>query len=213
MCALTSARAFAAATWCARPCERSSRSLNILTVREPICLSSRRQLILLASYRMALTRERKNSSRIAREIEIFSILLGWSPRWSRSIMRGFEFSVAPSVDLDDQLTFMIHLVERKSQFPCAILFLCLGPNLRTSLFVDPWLWINKLCTVEYISILKQNKSTLWLWERKYRKMEFRPQNRLLGNESSPFCCWFLQNGMVPYTLKIAFFHTSVWLAG
>ena len=36
-------------------------------------LSSRRRLILLASHRMALTRERKSSSRIAREIEIFSI--------------------------------------------------------------------------------------------------------------------------------------------
>ena len=35
-------------------------------------LSSRRQLVLLASHRMELTRERKNPSQIAREIEIFS---------------------------------------------------------------------------------------------------------------------------------------------
>ena len=208
MCALTSARVFAAATWCTRPCARSSRSLNILTAREPICLSSRRRLILLASYRMALTRERKNSSRIAREIEIFSILLGWSPRWSRSIMRGFEFSVAPSVDLDDQLTFMIHLVDRKSQFPCAILFLCLGPNLRTSLFVDPWLWINKLCTVEYISILKQNKSTLWASGEEISENGISTSESIIGKWKFTI----LQNGMVSYTLKIAFFHTSVWLA-
>ena len=71
--ALTSARAFAAATWCARPRARRRRSLNILTAREPMSLSSRRRLILLASHRMALTRERKNPSQIAREIEIFTI--------------------------------------------------------------------------------------------------------------------------------------------
>ena len=40
--------------------------------REPMGLSTRRRLILLASHRMALTRERKNSSQIAREIEIFN---------------------------------------------------------------------------------------------------------------------------------------------
>ena len=55
---------------------RSSRSLNILTVREPTSLSSRRWLLLLALHRMALTRERKNLSRIAREIEI-SQFFGW----------------------------------------------------------------------------------------------------------------------------------------
>ena len=53
----------------ARACR--SRSLNILTVREPMGLSSRSRLILFALYRMALTRKRKNSSRIAREIEGF----------------------------------------------------------------------------------------------------------------------------------------------
>ena len=36
-------------------------------------LCSRRRLLLLASHRMAPIRERKNPSRIAREIEIFSI--------------------------------------------------------------------------------------------------------------------------------------------
>ena len=38
-----------------------------------VILKFSRQLILLALYRMALTRERKNPNRIAREIEIFSI--------------------------------------------------------------------------------------------------------------------------------------------
>ena len=51
--------------------------LNILTVLEPMGPSSRRWLILLASHRMALSRERTNPSRIAREIEIFSIF-DWS---------------------------------------------------------------------------------------------------------------------------------------
>ena len=36
-----------------------------------------------------------------------------------------------------------------------------GPNLRTSLFVDGCLEITKLCTEESISVLKQNKMTLW----------------------------------------------------
>ena len=56
-----------------------SRSLNILTVREPTGLSSRHRLILLASHRMVLTGERKNSIWIAREIEIFSIFAGRVP--------------------------------------------------------------------------------------------------------------------------------------
>ena len=58
--ALTSARAFAAATCRARPRARRRRSLNILTAREPMSLSSRHRLISLASHRMALTTERKN---------------------------------------------------------------------------------------------------------------------------------------------------------
>ena len=67
----------------ARDRARSRRSLNILMAREPMGLSSRSLVILWASYRMALSRERKNSSRIAREIEIFSILLSWSPRFAQ----------------------------------------------------------------------------------------------------------------------------------
>ena len=37
-----------------------------------------------------------------------------------------------------------------------------GPNLRTSLFVDCWLLITKLYTEVNNSILKRNKSTLWV---------------------------------------------------
>ena len=42
------------------------------------------------------------------------------------ITRGFEFSGAHSVDPDDRLTLMKHLVEIKSQYPCGILFLRLA---------------------------------------------------------------------------------------
>ena len=98
-------------------------------------LSSRSRLILLASHRMVLTRERKNSSRIAREIEIFSIFAFFSiaretqhaksvtqiiylgplpigppqsPCWSQSKTLDFKFSTSHSVDHDDQLTFIKH---------------------------------------------------------------------------------------------------------
>ena len=69
---LSQARAFAAATWCAGPRARSRRSLNILTAREPMGLSSRSRLILLGSHRMKLTKELMNPSQIVRDIEIFS---------------------------------------------------------------------------------------------------------------------------------------------
>ena len=63
----------------AGPRARHPSSLNILTAREPMGPSSRRQLIFLASHCIALARERKKPSRIAREIEIFSIFAGWVP--------------------------------------------------------------------------------------------------------------------------------------
>ena len=75
--ALVSGCTFAAATCCARLSACSHRSLNILTVLEPMGLSSRSWLLLLASYHMVLTRERKNLSRIAREMEICSTF-AWS---------------------------------------------------------------------------------------------------------------------------------------
>ena len=68
-----------AATCCARPRARHRRSLIILTVCEPMGLSLRRRLLLLASHREARTRERKIPSRIAREIEIFSIFAWLDP--------------------------------------------------------------------------------------------------------------------------------------
>ena len=199
ICALTSARAFAAATWCARPRARSSRSLNFLTAREPTSLSSRRQLLLLASHRMALTRERnlKNLSRFAWEIKIFSIFARLVPTsvpkhnsrfwvflsticwtwWSINIYEIFKFcwkKIAVS---------MWNLVSA----PCSET----GPNLRTWLFVDCWLLITKLWTEINISILKQNKLTLWVLGEE-----------ILGKGILTIGKWeftILQNGMVSYT--------------
>ena len=203
-------RAFATATWCARLRARSTRSFNILTAREPVGLSSRRQLILLASHRTALTRERKTSLRIAREIEtrISQFLLGWSPRWSRSITWGFEFSAAQSFDLDDRFTFMKHLVERKSHFPCGMLYLRLAQK-------QVQIWGRRFSSIlgfRSPNFAQRNTLVYWnrinrhfgFWEKKYREMEFWP----LGNESSPFCRteWFHMH------IKTAFFHLSVWLS-
>ena len=103
-------------SWCARPRDRSSRSLNILTAREPMGLSSRRQWILLASHRMALTRERKNRAESLEKSRFSQFLLGWSPRWFRRITRGLKFLLIEkpwrllTVDYDDRLSFMKHLV-------------------------------------------------------------------------------------------------------
>ena len=158
-------------------------------------LSSRRWLILLASIRMALTRECKNPSRIALELKISQFLLGWSARWSRTIIRSFESS-APHWRTTCWTWWSTNIYEtfgrKKFAVSCGILFLLVGspcsetgPNLRTSLFVDLWLSITKLCTEVNISILKQNKSTLWVSGEEISGNE-------LKSESSPFCRteWF-----------------------
>ena len=81
----------------ARNCARRRRSLNNLMAREPMGLSSRRRLILLASHRMALTGERKNSSRIAWEIEIFSILVFgfWEKKYREMEFQPLENESSP----------------------------------------------------------------------------------------------------------------------
>ena len=143
ICALTSACAFAAATCCAGPRAPRSRPLNILTAREPMSLSSRRQLLLLALHRMALTRERKNPSQIAREIEIFSIFAWLVPTlvpkhnsrfwvfrrticWSWWSINIYETFGAKKIAVS---------LRNVVSAPCSET----GPNLRTSLFVDRWL--------------------------------------------------------------------------
>ena len=202
--AFTSARAFAAATCCARPRARRRRSLNILTAREPMGLSSRRRLILLASHRMALTRERKNSSRIAREIEIFSIFAWLVPTLvpkHNSRFRVFRSTIC-------WLWWSIKIYETfglmKSLFPCGILFLHLAQKqvqiwgCRFSLIVG----------FRSPNFAPRNTLVYWnrinwhfgSWEKKFREMEFGP----LGNENVPFCRteWFRhsaeRNGMVLY---------------
>ena len=140
---------------------------------------------------------------------VVQFLLGWSPRWSRGIIRGFELSAAQSVDLDDRLTFMKCLVERKSQFPCRFLFLCLAQKQ-----VQIWgRCFSSILGFRSPNFAQRNTLVYWnrinqhfgLWDRKYREMEFW----LLGNKRSPFCTteWFHIH------VKAAFFHTSLCLIG
>ena len=119
------------------------------------------------------------------------------------------FFAAQSVDLDDRLRFMKHLVERKLQIPCAILFLRLAQK-------QVQIWGRRFSSIlgfRTPNFAQRNTFVYWnrinrhfgLWERKYREMEFWP----LGYESSPFCrtTWFHIH------VKIAIFHLSVWLTG
>ena len=140
MCALTSARAFAAAICHARPSAPSSRSLNILTVLEPMGLPSRSLLFLLASHSMALTEERKNQSRIAQEIEIFSIFAWLVPTLARK--QNLRFWVFCNTIC--WLLWLINIYETNiwCKENCSFLVescLCAlpetGPNLRTLLLV------------------------------------------------------------------------------
>ena len=102
-------RALAAATCCARQraLQQCSRSLNILTAHEPLGRSSRHLLPLLALHRMALTRKRKNPSKIAREIEIFSNFALSVPTLVQEHNSRFERFAAQCLDRDDRLIFNI----------------------------------------------------------------------------------------------------------
>ena len=122
-------------------------------------------MFLLASHRMALAGERKNPKRIAREIEIFSIFAWLVPTLvpkHNSRIRVFRSTICWSwwsiiiYETFGAKKIAVSLRNLVSA-PCS----GTGPNLRTSLFVDCWLEITKLCTEESISVLKHNKSTLW----------------------------------------------------
>ena len=104
---------------------------------------------------------------------------------------------------------MKHLVERKSQFPRGMLFLRLAQKqvliwasiLRMSIVIDCWLYIAKSCKEVNISILKQNKSTLWILGE-----------AISGNGISTIGKWkftILENEIY----KDSIFHLSVWLIG
>ena len=176
--ALTSARAFAAATWGRRPRarRRRPRSLNILTACEPMCLSSRHQMILLASYRTALTWESKNPSRIGREIEIFSIFAWLIPTLVPKLNSRFWVFLRT---ICWSWQSMKHLVERKSQFLCGFLFLLLAQ-------IQVLIWGRRFSSI--VGFQSPNfAQSYWnrinrhfgFWEKKYHEMEFRP----LGNDS------------------------------
>ena len=127
----------------ARNRARRCRSLNILTAREPMGQSSRRQLILLASHCMALARERKKPSRIAWEIEIFSIFAEWVPTMvpkHNSRFRVFSRTLCWSGRLINTYeTFGRNKIAVSLWNLVSALCSETGPNLRTLHFVNHWL--------------------------------------------------------------------------
>ena len=109
----------------------------------------------------------------------------------------------------DQLTFIKHLVQRKSQFPCGMLFLRLAQK-------QVQIWGRRFSSIVGFrspNFAQRNTLVYWnrinqhfeVWEKKYWEMEFLP----LLNESSPFCRtdWFQIH------VKMAFFDQSVWPIG
>ena len=133
------------------------------------------------------------------KLRFSQFLLSGSLRWSRSITRGFEFSAAHSVDPDDWLTPMKHLVETKSQFPCGILFLHFAQK-------QVRIWgrcISSIIGFRSSNFAKRNTLVHWnrinrhfgFWKKKYQEVEFQP----LGNERTE---WFHMH------LKTTFFHLS-----
>ena len=92
----------------------------------PFGFSSHCLLLLFASRRLALLENTRIQAESLKKLRFSQFLLVWTPRLSWSKTQGFEFSAAQSVDHDDQLTLMKHLVEIKMLFPCWILFLCLA---------------------------------------------------------------------------------------
>ena len=89
------------------------RSLNILKVHEPRGLSSRQSWSYQLHIVWCWLENARTRAQSLKKSRFSQFLLGWSPRWSWSITWGFEFSAVQSVDHDDWLTFMKHLVEIK----------------------------------------------------------------------------------------------------
>ena len=140
-------------------------------------------------------------------------LLGWSPRWSRSITWGFEFSAAQSVDHDDRLTFMKHLVQRKSQFPCGMLFLRLAQK-------QVQIWGRRFSSIlGFRSPNFAQRNTLEYWSRINRHFEVLGEERS-GNGISTIGKWKFTILQIQCRtewfcihVKTAFIHLSVWLIG
>ena len=207
--ALTSARAFAAATCSAGPRAQQQVPQHFDGTRANGSLFA--PLVVLIIFTWRWLANARSPAESLEKLRFSQFLLGESICWSQSITRGFELSAAHSVDPDDRFTFMKHLVEIKSQFPCGILFLRL-----TQKQPEVQIWgrcFSSIVGFRSPNFAQRNTLVYWnrinrhfeVWEKKYREMEFRP----LGNESSPFCRteWFQIH------VKIAFFHLSVWLIG
>ena len=152
-------RRIAAATCSAIPRARRSRSLNILTAREPMGLPSRRRLFLLASHRMALTGKRKNPNRIAGEIKRFSIFAWLVPTL---VPKKIAVSLWNHVSVPCSETDQIW----GRRFSSIVVFR--SPNFAQRKALVYW---------------DRKNGHFGIWEKKYREMEYGP----LGNATSPFC--------------------------
>ena len=146
------------------------------------------RLVALTSFTSYDADKRTQESELNRwKNRVFLILLGQSPpyrtpRWSQTFRRTICWLLW-SIDVFLYETFGRKQIAVSSWNVSASCSLAeTGPNLRTSLFVNRWLQITKLCTEANISILKQRKETLWVWEKNYRGMEFRPLGNILQNE-------------------------------
>ena len=108
-------------TWRAPPhaiwdCILCHRSLNMLTVHEPMSCCSRCWTSAGCSYQFhSVWRWLDNTrfwTKLLKESRFSQFLLVWSQRWSSSRTWGFKFADTQSVDYD-QLTLLKHLIKRK----------------------------------------------------------------------------------------------------
>ena len=162
-------------------------------------LSSRRLLLLLASHRMALTKKRRNPSRIARKINLFSNFAGSVPTLVPkycSMFRVFRHTICWSRWLINIcVTFSRKKITLYCHFPCGMLFLPL-----TQKQVQIW----ERCFSFIVGLRSPNFAQRWTlvhWNRINRHFRILGEE-ISGNGISTIWKWkfiMLQNGMVSYT--------------
>ena len=150
----------------------------------------------LASHRMTLTKECKNPSWIAREIELFSIwlVLTLIPKhYSR--FRVFCQTICwTSWLIYIYETFSRNKIAVSSWNPFSAPCSDEGSNLRTSHFVNCWLKITELCTEVYIGITmvywNRINQRSGVWAKKYGKWNFDHWEMNVHLDSTILQNWF-----------------------
>ena len=184
--ALSSARAFAAATCSARTRARSRRSLNIFlgtqTMSPPVALIS------FTSYG---TDQKTQESELNRSRNRDFLNLGqlWAWLVPRLIPKhNGRFRVFRRTICRSQWSINIYETFGRKKIVVSLCYVVSAPCSETG----PNL-ITKLCTEVNISIVKQNKLTLWIWG-----------GEISGNAISTIGKWkftILQNEMLSYAYK------------